>query len=82
MNVSIQTKFMNTRKAARFLNLSPHTLVGWRQRGVGPPYITLIHSIMYPIGELVAWCQQQDLMDRDGSPTKNEKIRNPGDSKS
>lgn len=34
-------QLLTPQQAAAYLNISPRTLAGWRQRGIGPPSIKL-----------------------------------------
>lgn len=46
---------MTTGEAALFLGLSVRTLELWRQKGLGPKYLRLGHSIRYDIDDLNAY---------------------------
>lgn len=50
-------KFLRTPEAARFLQLAPRTLEGWRMKGTGPPWVRLPDStaVRYDIDALASW---------------------------
>lgn len=47
--------FVNTKKAAELIGLSPATLCSLRVRGGGPPYRKVRSRVMYDVHELLAW---------------------------
>ena len=50
-------QYLSTATAARFLDTSQHTLLSWRQRGVGPEWIKIGHLVRYPLQSLRAWVE-------------------------
>lgn len=46
---------LDTEEAASFLRLSPATLISWRSRRQGPPYVKYGGRIFYVEGELITW---------------------------
>jgi hypothetical protein len=39
--------------------VSPGTLRNWRSKGVGPPFLKVGKSVLYPLEGLVAWERRQ-----------------------
>lgn len=52
------SEFMDTRAAAKYLNLSPHTLDRWRWSGDGPKYVKFGRSVRYRIQDLAAFVEE------------------------
>lgn len=48
---------LTTREAAQYVNVSTRTLELWRQKGLGPKWLQLGHSIRYDLDDLNAWMQ-------------------------
>lgn len=46
---------LDTEEAAAFLRLSAATLISWRSRRQGPPYVKYGGRIFYVEGELASW---------------------------
>lgn len=51
------SEFMDTRAAAEYLMLSPHTLYRWRWSGDGPQYVKLGRSVRYRLKDLVSFVE-------------------------
>lgn len=48
----MQTKFLNTPEAAKYLGLQPATLEAWRCRGGGPRFVKLGRAVRYRWADL------------------------------
>lgn len=46
------SEFLDTKAAAKYLNLSPHTLDRWRWSGDGPQFVKLGRSVRYRLKDL------------------------------
>lgn len=53
----MKTHLMTTKEAAAFLDLKPNTLVKWRQRGEGPPFVRLGANVRYAEADLRAYIE-------------------------
>jgi len=62
-------RFMDTRQAAKFLNLKPQTLMNWRHRRCGPPYHRLGGRIIYDLADLEAYLARHRIV-----PEGQEKV--------
>jgi predicted DNA-binding transcriptional regulator AlpA len=61
---------------AQLLHVSPDTLVGWRTRKVGPPYVRLNpRMVRYPRGELIDWLRSSKAKGPPPSPKVHEARR-------
>jgi hypothetical protein len=49
------TELLNTESAAGFLDVKPATLISWRHRRIGPPFLRLGRLIRYRPVDLIAW---------------------------
>lgn len=58
MNFEVQPQYLDTRAAARFLNLSPSTMAKLRCHGGGAEYRVLgRRKIVYRPEDLIAWAE-------------------------
>ena len=51
--------FLNTRRAAAYLDLSPRTLDGYRVSGVGPAFHRFGNRVRYSMTDLDAWAAER-----------------------
>ena len=51
---------LNTEEAARYLRLSPGTLIVWRSRRQGPPYVKIGGRVFYLPAELDAFISHRN----------------------
>ncbi len=54
-HAKFMSKFMNTRGAAQYLDLSPRTLDGYRVSGAGPALHRFGNRVRYRMADLDAW---------------------------
>lgn len=55
---SLMSDYIDTKRAAKFLGVSPFTLQTWRSRGFGPPFYTLsVTRVQYKLSELEEYMQ-------------------------
>lgn len=47
----------DTKQAATYLGLSPHTLEAWRKRGGGPRFVKLRNAVRYRPEDLTAFIE-------------------------
>jgi len=53
---------LNQEEAARFLNVQPRTLEGWRQRRIGPRFVRYsMRCVRYRAQDLQAWLDNQSI---------------------
>ena len=72
-----QTRLLNTREAARQLDLSPRTLERYRVSGGGPEFLKLGGAVRYTAAKLNEWferCTRTSTSD-DGRASKKKKKR-------
>jgi hypothetical protein len=70
-------RFFDTDGAARYLNFSKHTLLGWRAKNVGPNYIRLNEStVRYEKSALDAWLDSKRI--QVGDEKAATKHKSPG----
>lgn len=55
---SRETRRLDTKQAADYLNLSPNTLSRWRWSGDGPRFVKLGRAVRYRIEDLDAFVEQ------------------------
>ena len=55
----ITVTHLDTKKAAKELGVSNHTLVAWRIKGFGPKFRKLGRRVLYEQNDLVAWADKQ-----------------------
>lgn len=62
--------FMRPAELAERLHLSPKTLAGWRQSGVGPAYIAAsARAVIYPANFVVTWMAARKRRSTSGAMT-------------
>ncbi|MEU6964363.1 helix-turn-helix transcriptional regulator [Streptomyces chrestomyceticus] len=68
-----QRAFLNLKKAAEYLGLSPNTLYVWRHRRQGPPSFRMgvRGRVMYRLETLDAWVREQELADSRSNTSLN-----------
>jgi len=49
--------FLDTKRAARLLSLSPRTLEKLRSTGSGPPYHKVLRRVLYSVSDLEQWVE-------------------------
>lgn len=59
MVASTNTALLDIDQVAEYLNISKHTIYGWRQTGSGPPAIKIGGQLRYRIAELEAWLEER-----------------------
>ena len=59
---------LDTLEAAAYLRLSPATLITWRSRRTGPPYVKLGSRVGYVQSELDAWRTAQTVNPSSSEP--------------
>lgn len=61
MSTPVDTRFIDTKAAAKLISLSYHTLQKWRSQGTdGPPYYPLgANKVVYDPEEVVAWMRKR-----------------------
>lgn len=53
-------RYLTTDQVADLLGLSPDTVLGWRKRRRGPPFVRLANNaVRYPEGALHRWAAQR-----------------------
>ena len=57
-----ETKYLNTRKAAEWLGLSPRTLDRYRVTGDGPPFFRFGNRVRYALADLEVWASRRRRM--------------------
>lgn len=57
LNTESPSRYLRTREAAAFLNLSPRTLEKLRVQGNGPPYFKRGRLCFYALVELRCWME-------------------------
>lgn len=50
---------LDTREAGHYIGIAPATLVTWRSRGEGPPFLKLGGRVAYRRSDLDAWLSAQ-----------------------
>lgn len=52
-------QYLNTQQAAELIGVELRTLESWRQRGDGPPYVSISRRcVRYDINDLTQWINQ------------------------
>ena len=51
----IELGYVDELEAAAALDLTPKTLIGYRQKGIGPPYTLVARKILYSKEAIAAW---------------------------
>ena len=45
---------------AKYFDVDPQTVRGWRKRGIGPPYKKIAgHLVRYQLSSLIKWAEEQ-----------------------
>ncbi len=52
--------WLTTEGVARFLEVSPASVRGWRYRGTGPRGVRLGRGVRYRLADIEAWVDQQE----------------------
>lgn len=55
----LQTKYFNTKSAARYLGLSHRTLEKYRTYGGGPEYHKIGRKVMYTLTDIDKWAGKE-----------------------
>jgi predicted DNA-binding transcriptional regulator AlpA len=55
---------LDTAEAAVYLRLSPATLISWRSKRRGPPYVKMEGRVLYVQHELDAWLASSSVNPR------------------
>lgn len=53
----MKRQLIKTTEAAAFLDVKPNTLVKWRQREEGPPWVKIGANVRYAEADLRAWLE-------------------------
>lgn len=53
--------YLDTSEAAAFLRLSPATLITWRSRRTGPPFLKLGSRVVYAVEALREWAASKGV---------------------
>ena len=48
-------RFAKTRQTSDYIGVSDRTMEGWRQTGIGPPYIKAGGTVLYDLVEIDRW---------------------------
>ena len=48
-------RFSKTRPTSGYIGVSDRTMEGWRQTGIGPPYIKAGGTVLYDLAEVDRW---------------------------
>jgi hypothetical protein len=56
-------KPLNTTEAAAFLGVAVETLVALRAKRSGPPFLTLVSGVMYKEEDLIAYAEENPIVD-------------------
>jgi excisionase family DNA binding protein len=56
---STNTALLDIDQVAEYLNISKHTIYGWRQTGSGPPAIKIGGQLRYRLADLEIWLDEQ-----------------------
>lgn len=59
MVASTNTALLDIDQVAEYLNISKHTIYGWRQTGSGPPAIKIGGQLRYRLADLEIWLDEQ-----------------------
>ncbi len=60
----LMKELLDSRQAAKVVNVRPRTLEGWRRRGCGPPFIRLSpRAVRYRIEDLERWIEEHRVTD-------------------
>lgn len=51
---------IETEALAERLGISPHTLIQWRFKGIGPPYVKLGKLVRYHVASVDKWIEEQE----------------------
>jgi predicted DNA-binding transcriptional regulator AlpA len=53
---TLPARYLDTRQAAKYINVTPRALEAWRHKGGGPPLIRISsRMVRYDVRELDAW---------------------------
>jgi len=55
--MSTAPRYLSTERAAELLGVAPATLLKWRSRRRGPPFVKLGRRVVYSEGALRAWAE-------------------------
>jgi len=68
--------YVSPEEAAKYLSMSPWTLLRWRQIGVGPKYSRLLgRSIRYRKSDLDQWMRENCIDTEDQQTTEQPRLR-------
>jgi Helix-turn-helix domain len=51
-----------TTEAAKYLRISPGTLIKWRQRGRGPSFVRVGIRCVYRLSSLESWLREREVI--------------------
>ena len=57
--VEVESPYLTTEEAARYLRLGVSTLNQWRGKGQGPPFLRAGKKVMYLLADLDAWMESR-----------------------
>lgn len=66
----MKPEFFSTSQAADYLSASVPTLLSWRQKGVGPPYLRIERKVKYLKKDLDDWMTKNRVIP--GSEVRGE----------
>lgn len=71
--VEVGSKWLRTRQAAAYLNLSYRTLEKLRCTGGGPPYRKVIGTVLYRMDELDQWVEARTFSSTSDETQKEDR---------
>lgn len=71
--VAVSSKWLRTRQAAAYLNLSYRTLEKLRSTGGGPAYRKVTGTVLYRIDELDQWVEAESFASTSDQARKEER---------
>ncbi len=66
MKMSTESEMLTVADVARILNVSKHTIYGWRRKKIAPPHIQVNGAIRFPKDRLMQWIDSASVESTSG----------------